>query len=258
MAEAAAAAPKLIHLVYFPWDRQHGLLPDTQTFDRGPFERLRLAAPDFEVRLWTWGLAEAFGREHYPEVWATLLTAPRPVMIVDVLRWLLVHHYGGIYWQYGSEPLVPMAGFLPAPGREIRLLTETVLTRDFARRMAAEPIRQGQVEERIRVGNQAFAALPGSRFVKAVIDLQLERLKRGTVRCDYDVLFMTGPALVSTAYHLHGRNDKGVELLSLHDSRRMLRTHSAGSWRTDPEPPPAPPTAGVARRMWDRLLDCID
>lgn len=226
-------APKIVHLIYFPWDRDQRLLPDPSDFDRAPCDRTRHYAPDFEVRLWTYDRARAFCGDFYPEIWSVLQSVPRPMMIVDVLRWLVVHHHGGIYWQYGSTPRVPMAEFLPSPGKAVKLFTEVVITPDFARQMASEPIRGGEPEERVRVRNQVFSAVARSDFVAAVLDLQLMRLKSHPVRRDYDVLFVTGPALCSTVYDRCGRTDPRVELVPPGQSERMFEVHSTGSWRTD-------------------------
>ena len=227
-------APKIIHLIFFPWDRDQRLLPDPSAFDRAPYERVRQCAPDFEVRLWTYDRARGFASEHYPEIWAALQSVPRPMMIVDVLRWLVVHHHGGIYWQYGSTSRVPMTEFLPSPGKAVKLFTEVVITPEFARQMAFEPIRRGEPEERVRIRNQVFSAAPRSDFVASVLDLQLMRLKSHPVCRDYDVLFVTGPALCSTVYDRCGPTDPRVELVPLDQSERMFKVHSTGSWRTDP------------------------
>jgi hypothetical protein len=155
------------------------------------------------------------------------------MMMVDVLRWLVVQHYGGSYWQYGSTPRVPMSAFLPSAGKQVKLLTETVITPEFAQQVAAEPIRCGEPEELVRVRNQVFGALPGSGFIAELLELQMRRLKSPRIRRDYDVLFVTGPALCSTVYERCGRRDPGVELVPLDESARMLSVHSTGSWRTD-------------------------
>lgn len=220
-------------MLYFPWDRDQKLCDDTESFDRTAYGAMCQYAPDFNVRLWTYGPAVEFARKHYPVVWDMLKTVARPVMMIDVLRWMVVHHFGGIYWQMNTSPLVPMNDYLPSSGRSVRLFTEFDLNPEQCRIAMAEPIRQGDPEESKRVLIQVFSALPGAAFVKKVIDFQMERLRTHQPKKDYDVLFITGNALVSTAFDRYGKNDASVELINRTDSRRMIKWHYRGTWRTD-------------------------
>lgn len=227
-------APKIIHIVYFPWDRQQRLLDDPAQFDRTPLEALRAYAPDFEVRLWTYPDAKAFCQAQYPEIWRALQRAARPVMLVDVFRWVAVLHFGGIYWQLGTTPLVPMEMVLPSADKEVRLFTEFELSPEQCADAAAEPIRAGEPEEPIRILIQAFSARPHAAFVRRMIDVQMDRLARYDVKRDYDILFITGNAAASTAYARFGQEDAAVERMPVDVTRRMMKWHYKGTWRTGP------------------------
>lgn len=227
-------------MVYFPWGPDQKRLADPDAFDHRPFENMRRYAPDFEVRLWTWPRAREWCRAEYPAIWRVVEALPRPTMMVDVLRWLAVYHFGGLYWQYDMNPLAPMARMLPGPGKEARLFTEFVLSPEECRRMADEPIRRGEPEEAERVMNQAFSAVPRHRFIKAVLDLIVERATTLTPRRDYDILYICANAAVSTAWARFGRTDPSVELLSRPETRRLLRVGYKGTWRAD-RPADAPP-----------------
>ena len=228
--------PRIIHMIYIPWDRNQRLLENTEEFDRTAYDAMRKYAPDFEVRLWTHKTVSLFAQQHFPGVWDVLQKVARPVMMIDVLRWMVVHHFGGIYWQMNTTPLVPMTDYLPSSGHNVRLFTEFDLNPEQCRIAMPEPIRHGEPEETKRVLIQVFSALPGAAFVKNVIDLQVERLKEYQPKKDYDVLFITGNALVSTAYDRYGKNDVSVELINRTDSRRMIKWHYRGTWRTDQNP----------------------
>ena len=232
--------PRLIHLIYFPWDRNHRLKPDENDFDHGPCEVLRRYASGFEVRLWTFSAIRDFCLRNYPDVWSVVERCPHPTMMVDVLRWLVVRHFGGIYWQMSTTPLAPMDAFLPSPGKSVRLFTEFVLTPEQCRAMAAEPIRRGEPEEPIRVLNQVFAAAPGAAFIQKVLDFILERNRTLAPKKDYDVLFIGANAALSTAYDRFGKNDATVELLDREESKRLMRWRYLGSWRKDATPGAAP------------------
>ena len=225
--------PRLIHLIYLPWDKDQKLLADEHAFDHGPYERLQRYAPDFEVRLWTRSAVFDFCRAEYPAIADLLPTLARPTMMVDVLRWLVVYHFGGVYWQYDMNPLVPMARFLPGEGKEARLFTECVVDADWCAESAKEPIRQGVPEEPVRLCNQAFAATPKQAFIKKTLDLIVERSSTLKPKRDYDILYICANAAVSTAYNQWGKDDPAVELMSLEQTRSMIKIMYRGSWRTE-------------------------
>ncbi len=245
--------PRLIHIIYFPWDRDHQLKADENDFDHGPIEALRQYAPDFEIRLWTWSRARDFGRQQYPEVWATVEKCPHPTMMVDILRWLMVLHFGGLYWQISTTPLVPLADLLPGPGKNVQLFTEFVMTPEQGRAMAAEPIRNGEPEESVRVLNQVFAAAPGAPFIRKMLDLVLERNRTLVPKNDYDILYIGANAVLSTAYDRFGKNDPAVELRSREESKRQLHWRYLGSWRKAVPPQAAVPAEPPALPRLDRM-----
>ena len=216
---------------------------------------MRQYAPDFDVRLWTFSKAKDFCLSHYPAAWDIVRICPHPTMMVDILRWVIVHHFGGIYWQMSTTPLTNMDNLLPSAGKTVRLFTEFNSTPDQCRLMAAEPIRNGEPEESIRVLNQVFAAQPQTPFVQKHIDLILKRNLSYTPRKDYDILFIGANAALSTSYDRFGKNDPDVELINLEHSRLMLKWRYLGSWRKEirTAPPPSPPISPPTNCRMDRI-----
>ncbi|HMO50411.1 MAG TPA: hypothetical protein PKE26_06230 [Kiritimatiellia bacterium] len=225
--------PRIIHMVYFPWDKNQKLLADCHAFDHQPFERMVRYAPGFDVRLWTLDQARDVVQENAPELWRLMISLARPTMMVDVFRWWLIHHFGGIYWQYDMNPLVAMDRLLPRPGKKVRLFTENVNDTAFCQSMAAEPIRGGEPEEPVRLCNQVFAAEPGRRFIQSVLDTIVDRSSRLTPRRDYDILYICANAAVSTVYDKTGKTDPEVELMDRAETRRMVKLQYKGTWRTE-------------------------
>ena len=244
----------LIHMMHFPWDDRHVLLADENAFDHAPVEAMRQYAPDFDVRLWTLSKVRDLCQRHYPAVWAGLENVSRPVMRVDVLRWVVVHRFGGIYWQMNATPLRPMAAYLPLPGKGVRLFTEFILSPEKCNAMAAEPIRNGQPEESTRVLVGAFSSRPAEPFVANAIDFLMNRVKTHVPKKDYDILYVTGNAAISAAYDQFGKSDPAVELVGLAESRQMLKCHYRGSWRREaPAAPPPPPHRPSPAPRLDRM-----
>ncbi len=224
---------KIIHMIYFPWGKDQKLLLNCHDFDHRPYEKMVRYAPTFRVRLWTFDQSARFADAHYPGVWPLMMSLARPTMMVDIMRWLVVYHYGGIYWQYEMDALAGMDQALPGPGKSVKLFTEFVNDSDYCRRMANEPIRKGIPEEPVRVCNQCFAAVKNHPFVKQVLDTILNRSATLVPRRDYDILYICANAAVSTVYDQVGVVDRHVELVSKADTRQMMRITYRGSWRQD-------------------------
>jgi hypothetical protein len=232
--------PRIIHLMFFPWGKDQKLLADQTLFDHRPYERMVRYAPDFEVKLWDYPATEKLCLEYYPDIWRVANEQPRPMMLVNTLRWLMVYHFGGISWQYDMNPLVPMHHMLPSPGKSCRVYTEFELTPEECQIQAIEPIRNGEPEESVRIPSQVFAATPKHRYMKAVVDFIHDRSKTMTFKRDYDCQFMTGNAAASTAYDRFGKNDPSVERVGPVETRQMMKILYQGTWRTESDKKNAP------------------
>lgn len=219
--------------MYFPWGKDQKLLADQDNFDHKPYQNMQAYAPDFDVRLWTHEVAREFCLREFPDIWSLIESAPRPMMMVDLLRWLVVWRFGGIYWQYDLNSLTRMDHFFPSEEKKVRLFTEFILTEEQSRMMAKEPIRGGEPEEPVRVLNQVFSAEPGHPFIRSVVDLIADRIRNCEMKKDYDLLFISANAVVSTAYDRYGKNDSSVELLPRDAMRSMVKVAYRGTWRTD-------------------------
>jgi mannosyltransferase OCH1-like enzyme len=223
-------APRIIHLIYFPWDSStQKLKDDPNHFDRTAYNELKAANPGYDVKLWTLPVCRQFVQRYYPAYEKDIFSVPRPVMMVDILRLLIVYHYGGIYWQYGSKQLVDMDQFLPK--KNVKLFTEIILSDEFANEMRKEPIRNGQPEEKLRVGTQLFSAIPRHPYLLELFKTTIQNTQKYKIIRDYDILFTTGNAMMSTVYDQVGKYQVDVELIDVDQSMRMATISSNGSWR---------------------------
>jgi hypothetical protein len=154
-------------------------------------------------------------------------------MMIDLLRLLVVYHYGGIYWQYGSIEKVGMNMFLPREDKNVKLFTESVLSNRFANRMKKEHIRNGEPEERIRVCTQVFSAVQQHPYIWLLFSTAIKNSQKYEVKKDYDILYITGNAMMSTVYDQVGKKMNDIELVDYRIQKRMIKISSKGSWRTD-------------------------
>lgn len=76
-------------------------------------ESWRAQNPGWEYRFWTDAMLADFVRETYPGLWPLYERAPKPVMRADIARYLLLHHFGGIYADIDTTCQAPLAPLEP-------------------------------------------------------------------------------------------------------------------------------------------------
>ena len=228
--------PKIVHLIYIPWDKDQQLKANYLDFDMGPYEEMKKQNPDYKVMLWTLPRVQEFLSQHYPEYYDTIFSLPRPTMIVDFMRLLFVYHYGGIYWQYAStQKTKSLDDFLPQKEKNIKLFTEFILDKTQCEKMKNEPIRNGKPEEPIRVCNQIFSATPKHPYLFKLFEKAVQNSKTHQVRKDYDILYIGANAMMSEIYDNLGKYQTDIELIDLKTSKEMIKISSKGSWRKEPK-----------------------
>lgn len=155
-------------------------------------------------------------------------------MIVDFMRLLLLYHYGGIYWQYGSiRKANSMDYFLPRLNKNIKLFTESILSIEFSNKMKNEPIRNGKPEEITRVCNQVFSAVPKHPYILRLFLKAVSNSQKYKVNKDYDILYIGANAMMSEMYEDYGKYLCDIELVDYKTTRKMIEISSNGSWRKE-------------------------
>lgn len=71
-------------------------------------ESWRRMHPGWTYHLWTDEMLDAFVRERYPDVWPLWRSYPDQIQRVDTARYMLLHHFGGIYSDLDIECLRSM------------------------------------------------------------------------------------------------------------------------------------------------------
>ena len=223
--------PKIVHLIYFPWEKKTGILkPDEMDFDKSFYYKFKKNNPKYKIKLWTLSKIKKFTNKFYPvynEIWNKI---KHPTQAVDFFRLLVVYHYGGIYWQYDSKQKVKLKYFIPSQNKRTRLFVECILSNEFADKMKNEPIRKGKPEELVRVANQCYSAFPNDKFLDYCIKKSWKNLNTLEVKSQYDILYVGANAMISEAYDEY--KDKSHIILNYNTSK-YISFSSNGSWRLD-------------------------
>jgi len=228
------AFPKMIHLIYLPWERENGKLKsDENDFNQDFYKRFQKENPKWLVVMWTQSSLKDFTKDFYPkysEIWDKV---KHPTQIVDFYRLLVTYHFGGIYWQYGSIKKVPLKLFVPPISKSARFFVELVLTKELNKKIKADGnlkqhIRNGKPEEPVRVANQCFCVYPRDDFLKYCIQKYWRNLHTYEVKNQYDILYIGATAMISEAYDEYPRKNEFVLDFNM---KRYINVLMNGSWR---------------------------
>jgi mannosyltransferase OCH1-like enzyme len=124
-----------------------------------------------------------------------------PAMVSDIFRYYLMWKYGGLYLDHDVK-VYPKLLLILSDAKCVTLFTETLLNSEQLKKSAHYPNRGNVQENIIRIANYIlFSPKPGEPFFINAINLALERLEKlECVTNTYDIIWTTGPDIVSTIY----------------------------------------------------------
>ena len=168
-------------------------------------DRLLRLHPGWKYLFFDDDAAVAFLRRHYPS-WATFMAqaCARPIQVVDLFRYLAVHHHGGFYLDTDVE--------LHTPLHRLTKLNAVFPRETWAERDTPDDPVLLQRGAQTLLGQYAFGARRHSRFLARVCHYCASTLSSprrmalipkntlGVVDSSLQVYHSTGPVAVTLAY----------------------------------------------------------
>ena len=155
----------------------------------------------------------------------------------DFARYYILYNYGGIYMDTDIKMTKSLNDlYIKYPYGKVFLCTECILTDDQVSRITQDnKIRNNIPEHNVRIANYFIISLHSYHpFWKEVFELLYERFHL-QVTSDYDIIYTTGPDIITTAYHNYiSKNvkpDNSVILLGIDECKEYFTHQALGSWR---------------------------
>jgi len=164
-----------------------------------------------------------------------------PIQKCDIARYAALFQYGGVYMDADVTPGPSHLESILArhDNASVVVFEEAILSPEEAAEVAAvQRIRKGDAEDRQRIANYFFIAKPRDAFWKVLMKEVWHRLDVNRVlEDDYDVLYTTGPDVVTSVVHRFLYGTKNYHSYSLHivvrpEDQKYFRHEARGSWRT--------------------------
>lgn len=197
---------------------------------------------DYVPVFWTDYNSKQFVKEYFPE-WEKFLfkSKTNPAMVSDVFRYLVLRKYGGVYSDFDVELINPKNLKGVVEENSFTAITELKISKQFSEMTKTIPIRNGIAEDINRVANYFMCCEANHEVWYIIFDEMRRRMERiPKMEEDYDVLYITGPDLISTVVNRY-KKKLGLNVLSLKDSscvkhhcygehtwKKMLKPNSVG------------------------------
>jgi len=157
------------------------------------------------------------------------LNYPKKIQKADYARYIILKYYGGIYCDYDIDVRRSIYElYSKYRDNDCVLFEETTMSRSSADSTTEYSIRKSIPEVQLRIANYAMMSKPNSVIINDILEICKERSQL-KINEDYDILYTTGPDVVSTSYDSF--KDQ-IGYVPLKESRKYFVHLCAGHWRT--------------------------
>lgn len=145
----------------------------------------------------------------------------------DYARYIVLKYYGGIYCDYDVKLFKSLNSLYEIYDDNL-FFEETTLNSESIEETKSYKIRNGIPEFPLRIANYIIISKPNSDSINGILQICKERHLL-SVSVDYDVIYTTGPDVVSTYFNSYNLKN----YLSKELSDEYLQHICFGHWRTN-------------------------
>ena len=215
--------PAVVHIIWYGVDAPSPLHHPNQKYSRGFSSILKNSM--CEVKVWTKSDCEHLIRQH-PE-YEGIYRQANNIMKYDIMRYLIVYCFGGTYL---DADIVLKKSLANITAKECFFI-ENIVPLSRNNPGYYEPIRKGVLEHPIRIANYAFSSKPRNPiFTEVLTEVRRRMYIQPAPKSDYDVLYLTGPDVVTTVIHAM-KKIIPINIVSKLVSGGIIEHTCAGEWR---------------------------
>ena len=218
-----AKIPPVVHMIWYGVDAPSPLHHANEKYRRGYNSIVKNSM--CEIRLWTKSDCEYLVQQ-YPE-YEGIYSAANNIMKYDIMRYLIVYHCGGSYL---DADIVLKKSLANINANECFFI-ENIVPLSRNNPGYYEPIRKGVLELPIRIANYAFSSKPKNPiFLEFLAEIRRRMFVQRAPKRDYDVLYLTGPDVVTSVIHAV-KKTMTINVVSKLVSNSIIEHTCAGEWR---------------------------
>lgn len=191
------------------------------------FESFERHLPGYEQVLWKDSECESLIQSKFPSHLSCYDSLTNCGAKSDLVRYLILEACGGVYSDLDvhlvNDGICEIIG-----GSAAVFLTEAITTREQSRLTATYKVRRGEAEDRVRIASYFMASRSQHPIWCRIRELVRARIQVG-VQEQYDVLYTTGPDVVSTV--VNRSRDLEYRVVDYSTSCRYVTHREDGLWR---------------------------
>jgi len=186
--------PNIIHQI---WYQGEDKIPDTYPNYCDSWKRLN---PGFIYMFWDESKIIKLIMFHYPRLLDRFNSYPRMIQKIDMAKYIILYHYGGVYADVDLECVKPIASLLVDSDLLLVQFNTNIIDRFVAFYQLTGDVLQ----------NEFIASSKRNPFWKYCMDVLLnEDLKQGKYELNLQYVFRTsGPGIITKAYDKYPNKDK--------------------------------------------------
>jgi mannosyltransferase OCH1-like enzyme len=172
-------------------------------------------------------------KENFPKFWLMYRNYPKPIQQCDIIRYMLMYQYGGVYTDLDVIPNVDINSVLSKyPHANVIFGIARVKPQNKCRlAQRQESIRRGEPEIPVRLANYFFIArIPYHPIWMDILNLAKQRCNR-PIQSQYGIIYTTGPDVVTTAINQHRSKYRDIEIVPMEIFTKSFR-HTCTSFAT--------------------------
>ena len=145
--------------------------------------------PEWKYRFWTDEDNLRLVQKSFSDWEGVYLSLPKPIMRVDMIRYMYMYEFGGLYLDLDYEILRPF---------------------DFQKYALVLP-GENRSEQSVSLGNSIFASVPRHAFWEKVLN-DLKDDPPRVVKDEQDVIGLTGPGFLTKIYLKYFKDDPSIHV----------------------------------------------
>lgn len=156
-------------------------------------------------------------KENLPEFWLMYRNYTKPIQQCDIIRYMLMYQYGGVYTDLDVIPTVGIDSVLAKyPHANVIFGIARIKPKDKCQlAQRHESIRRGEPEIPVRLANYFFIArIPYHPIWIDILSLAKQRSNR-PIKSQYGIIYTTGPDVVTTAINKHRSKYRDIEIVPM-------------------------------------------
>nr|QBK89108.1 MAG: glycosyltransferase [Mimivirus LCMiAC02] len=192
--------PKIIHNI---WYQGKNNIPPTYPNYTNTWKQKH---PHFKYIFWDEDKITKLIINHYPHLYHKFSLYPRMIQRIDMAKYIIIYHCGGVYVDVDSECLKPIDKLLD---------NNKVILAEASVNILEKYISHGRIFKKV-LQNGFFGGIKGHKFFKHCINVLLnENIKKKKLEGDLKYIFRTtGPGLLTKAYYTYPNRKKEITLIS--------------------------------------------